>query len=560
MPELDAALAALRAVVGAEHVITESSVLSEYGTATFAHENRVRAVVRPVDVMQVREVVRVANRFRLQLHPVSRGRNWGLGSRVPVLDDNLVLDLGRMNRICDFSEELGYVTVEPGVTFRQLTEYLAGRQSQLYAAVIGGPPDASLIGNALERGDGLGPVGERSEQCCALEAVSGRGELIRTGLAPYDCEAVTPLWSASVGPSMHGLLLQSSFAIVTRMTIWLARRPSHFQGVCLTVPSHDALPRVLEKLRSLQHDGILKPNSCALWNAYKLMASLMQYPWGANGQPYASAAELLAHLPRGLAGAPWMGMAALYSASEAHARVERRLLRKALGADVSRLIVFHRRSVSLLRPLRGLITKVAGLDPELLIRLLYSSSPFLGNPTEFSTASAYWRKRTARPASVHPDRDGCGLHWVCTAVPFEGAHVRKHADILERTALEHGLEPNISYLNASPRLLKCFAVIAYDRAAAGEEEAARACHDAMLQRLMAAGYPPLRLGVQSMRLGMPQDPEHMALIRQLKSVFDPNDVIAPGHYDYGTSRVTSALTESSSAPGELAARSPRLPG
>jgi len=532
MVEHEKTLVALREVVGAEYLLAQPAVLRDYATATFAHHNRVRAVVLPSSLEEVQRLIEVANQHRLHLHPVSRGRNWGLGSRVPVSDGNIVVDLARMNRICDFNEELGFVTVEPGVTFRQLADYLAARGSQLYAAVIGGPPDASLIGNALERGDGLGPLGERSDQCCALEAVDGRGELLRTGLQPYGSELLSKLWSPGVGPSLQGLLMQSNFAIVTRMTIWLARKPDAFQGVCFAVSDTKVLPQLTAAMRRLQFDGVLKPNSYALWNPYKLLASLMQYPWTEGGRPYTTPQQLLSHLPRGFRKAEWIGMAGLYSVDEAHARAERRLLRKAISKYTSQLVVFNRRTVKMIRPVRGLLAKLGGMDPELLIRLLYTHSPFLGHPTEFSTASTYWRKHTARPAVMHPDRDRCGLHWVCTVLPFDGDQIRRHAALIEETALAHDLEPNISYLNASPRLLKCFAVIAFDRDSDDEERRARACHDEMLQRLMVAGYPPIRLGVQSMKAGLPRDPAYASVIRRLKNVFDPNRVIAPGHYDF----------------------------
>ncbi len=532
MAEHEKTLVALREVVGAEYLLAQPAVLREYATATFEHHNRVRAVVLPSSLEEVQRLIEIANQHGLHLHPVSRGRNWGLGSRVPVSDGNIIVDLARMNRICDFSEELGFVTVEPGVTFRQLADYLAARGSRLYAAVIGGPPDASLIGNALERGDGLGPLGERSDQCCALEAVDGRGELLRTGLQPFGSELLSKLWSPGVGPSLQGLLMQSNFAIVTRMTIWLARKPDAFQGVCFAVSDPTVLLQLTAAMRRLQFDGVLKPNSYALWNPYKLLASLMQYPWTEDGRPYASPQQLLSHLPRGFRRAEWIGMAGLYSVDEAHARAERRLLRKAISKYTSQLVVFNERTVNMIRPVRGLLTKLGGMDPELMIRLLYTHSPFLGHPTEFSTASTYWRKHIARPVVMNPDRDRCGLHWVCTVLPFDGAHIRRHASLIEETALAHDLEPNISYLNASPRLLKCFAVIAFDRENDDEERRARACHDEMLRRLMAADYPPIRLGVQSMKAGLPRDPAYASVIRRLKNVFDPNGVISPGHYDF----------------------------
>ncbi|HXV61033.1 MAG TPA: FAD-dependent oxidoreductase, partial [Vicinamibacteria bacterium] len=142
---------------------------ADYERATFATANRVLAVVRPRDRGEVQACMRVAQEWRVPVYPVSGGKNWGLGSRVPSKDGCAILDLGRLNRILDFNEELSYMTVQPGVSFAQVSEYLRVRGSQHYLCVTGGPPEGSLIGNALERGDGLGPYGERSLHCCAFE-------------------------------------------------------------------------------------------------------------------------------------------------------------------------------------------------------------------------------------------------------------------------------------------------------------------------------------------------------------------------------------------------------
>jgi 4-cresol dehydrogenase (hydroxylating) len=287
-------------------------------------------------------------------------------------------------------------------------------------------------------------------------------------------------------------------------------------------------------MRDLQQRGVLKPNSFALWNAHKFLASIMQYPFSADGRALASPEQLLSHLPMALRGARWIGMAALYSASKRHASADRRLLRRMLGPHVSGLTILGRSSLRWLRFTRPFAANVLGMDPARMLRLLYSESPFLGHPTEFSVQSVYWRKRGRGPKSseLDPDRDRCGLHWVCTAVPFTHEHVAKHAAIVEKVAFGHSLEPNLSYLNLSERCLKSFAVIAFDRDADDEEARARSCHDQMLRELTHAGYPPVRLGVQSMAQVTPADRVHVDLVRRLKRMFDPADVIAGGRYDF----------------------------
>ncbi len=117
--------------------------------------------------------------------PISSGKNWGYGSRVPPRDGVLV-DLGRLNRIVDFSEELAYVTVEPGVTQRQLYQFLPERSSQLWMDATGASPDCSIVGNTMERGFGHTPMGDHCSNVCGLEVVLGSGDVIETGFARFD--------------------------------------------------------------------------------------------------------------------------------------------------------------------------------------------------------------------------------------------------------------------------------------------------------------------------------------------------------------------------------------
>lgn len=523
------ALAALRTELGPDAVTTDPELCRSYERATFDTTQRVHAVVFPETTHAVQTLVRLARKLRLALYPVSGGRNWGLGSRVPTHDGSVVVDLRRMNAIVACDEALSYVTVEPGVTFRQLTSFLKEQHPRLYISTIGGPPDASVLGNTLERGDGLGPLGDRWRSSCALEAVLGTGEVVRTGLGVFGREPMTNLAGPGLGPELSGLFSQSNLAIVTRLTLWLARAPEDFQGVAFAIKDPAALGPVLTAMRELQQRDVIKANSFALWNAHKYLASLMQYPFDASGAPLASPEALLDQLPDTLQGVRWVGTSALYSASKLHAYADRRLLRRALAGHVSELTIFGEHPSS---KRRRSASKILGLDPELARQFLYRQSPFLGNTTEFSIRSVYWRKRSPRPAEVDPDRDRCGLHWVCTALPFAPEHVSRHSAITERVAFAHGLEPNLSYVNVSERYLKAFAVIAYDRDAEGEETRARSCHDAMLAELAAAGYPAVRLGVQSQTRVRDLDPAHVELLRELKGVFDPEDVIAPGRYDF----------------------------
>src|SRR5262245_48083943 len=91
-------------------------------------------------------IVRDAGARGMPLYPISRGLNWGLGSRNPVRDDCIVLDLSRMDAIRQLDLERGYAVIEPGVTQGDLSDRLEGTPYLLN--VTTSCRDSSIVGNA----------------------------------------------------------------------------------------------------------------------------------------------------------------------------------------------------------------------------------------------------------------------------------------------------------------------------------------------------------------------------------------------------------------------------
>lgn len=85
-------------IVGRDGIETDASRLSEASTATFATNNKISAILRPTTREQVQQCVRAANQCGIALYPISTGKNWGYGSRVPTSQGAVLLDLGRLNR------------------------------------------------------------------------------------------------------------------------------------------------------------------------------------------------------------------------------------------------------------------------------------------------------------------------------------------------------------------------------------------------------------------------------------------------------------------------------
>ena len=507
------ALDAWRRVVGSENVLTDVDDLDAAATATFATTQRIAAIVRPASLTEVEACVRVANQYRVPIYPISRGRNWGLGSRVPVRTESVLLDLGRLDRIVDFDEKLGYITVQPGVTFRQVDEFLRERKSRLFAAVTGGPPDGSLIGNALERGDGAGPYGDRAAHVCGLEVVLPSGETIRTGFRRFANATTSRLSRSGVGPFLDGLFIQSNLGIVTELTVWLHPRPKYLEKFVVPVDDTADLAELIDAIQPLVLGGTIGAHSFGLWNAYKVMAVRGRYPWQATG--HRTPLSL-----RDLGGRePWSAGGALYAASASQRTAGRKLIKEALAGLPCAPTFESVRD----RPEAGGRKHARGTE-----------DLWWGVPTARNLRSMYWRKKSDPTGwgGFDPHRHQCGVIWLHPTLPFSGAHVVRAALLMQTITAAHGFEPQIGMSCASGRIINVYISLMYDREVAGEDERAMACHDELLERLMTAGYPPYRLGLQSMRAPPASGSAYEETLHALKSALDPNDILAPGRYDF----------------------------
>jgi 4-cresol dehydrogenase (hydroxylating) len=518
MPDLDEALSAFRDAVGAEHVVVAPGALASAMTATFATRARIPAIVRPGSREEVQACLRIATRLRVPVYPSSRGKNWGFGSRVPAADGCVLLDLGRMNRIVDFDEALAYVTVEPGVSFADLYAFLRARGARLFASTTGTSPEASVLANALERGDGSGPYGDRYNHVCALEVVLPTGEVVHTGQDRFEGARAAPVLRAGVGPALDGLFMQSNLGVVTRMTLWLAPLPRSLSIVRFGVDDPARLRTMVDACRVLRLDGTLRA-VVGIWNDYRVLSTDRQYPWELTGGATPLRREQFAALDPPWGGGIWFGSTALYAPTPAMGRATAAYVEHALKPYVDHLSIDVRTG----SPKSG----------EELFDVQVPAFLFMqGVPHELSLRSLYWRKRVPIPQPIDADRDRCGAIWTSLALPFRGRDVDLVVRALEALMLAHGFEPMLAMVGQTERVLYLIPLIIYDRDAPGADEAALACHDAIVTKMSAAGYPPYRLGVQSMGLLPAPRDDHGAVLARIKKAFDPSDVLAPGRYDF----------------------------
>ena len=513
----------------AEHVITNAEELRAAATATFNESRCIPAIIRPGSRTEVQACLRVANRHGVPLYPVSSGRNWGYGSRLPALNGCALLDLRRLNRILDLNEELGYVTLEPGVTQVQLFEYLRARGSKLWMDATGSSPDCSVVGNTMERGFGHTPYSDHFGNACALEVVLPNGEIIDTGFGRFPDACAAPLYRPGVGPSVDGLFSQSNLGIATRMTVWLMPAPERVQAFFFRCDHDTDLPGLIDALRPLRMRGLLR-SAVHIGNDYKVLSGIQQFPWEETGGQTPLTRDILQGARRKLGFGAWNGSGALYGTAREVAEA-RRVLRRSLRGRVARLTFMDDRRIRLLQAVHGPLQAFVRRDLAQALGLVKSVFGLLqGIPTSQPLRSCYWRKRGPIPDDMDPDRDRCGLLWLAPVLPLRGSDAVHACELAARTLLQFGFEPILSLTLLTERALGCVISISYDRDKAGEDERARSCHDVLLKGLMARGYYPYRLGAQSMWL-MDQPNSYNRFIAQIRDAIDPNRILAPGRYE-----------------------------
>jgi 4-cresol dehydrogenase (hydroxylating) flavoprotein subunit len=521
-----------RSIVGQENVVASGAALDAAATTTFSSTQRVRAVVSPVSAEEVKGCVGVANKYKIPLYPVSGGKNWGYGSRVPVQDNSVVLDLGKTARILDFDEKLAYVTVEPGVTFQQLYEFLQEKKSGLITSVIGSTGHASLVGNLIERGLGRGPNGDRFAHVCALEVVLPTGHCVHTGFSRFANAKSSQLHRWGVGPYVDGLFTQSNFGIVTKATLWLTPLSEHFQTFFFSLNDDTKLEGLAETLRVLRLEGTIR-SAFSIINDYRFISSQRQYPWQTtNGQTPLPADILETLRNSGPWGGIWNGECALYSASKEQARADRQRIERALKGKVDKLMFMDQKKARLMRWLRRPLSLFIKADMGAVVDRLYTNSSFRGVPSDKAITTAYWRKKSPPPDKMDPDRDHCGVIWFSPVIPFVGGDIRAAVDLVRTVVSAHGFEPSIGLNCFSERSIDLTAVIFYDRETPGEDARAMACHHDLFAKLTDAGYIPYRLGIHSMTLLPPPTDDSNYLLDTLKSSLDPNRILAPGRYEF----------------------------
>ena len=215
-PVPQAFLDALKARFGA-NCSTALVVREQHGRdeSAFAPVPPPSAVIFAECTQDVADAVKLASDYKVPVIPFGVGSS--LEGHLLAVQGGISIDLTRMNKVLAINAEDLTVTVQPGVTRKQLNEEI--KSTGLFFPIDPGA-DATIGGMSATRASGTNAVryGTMRENVLALEVVLPDGTVIETGSRARKSSAGYDLTHLFVGS-------EGTLGIITRLTVRLFGQP-----------------------------------------------------------------------------------------------------------------------------------------------------------------------------------------------------------------------------------------------------------------------------------------------------------------------------------------------
>ena len=236
-PEL---LASLRECFG-DRLSTSQAMREHHGRDESSYDPMLPdAVVFAHSTAEVAKAVALCNQYKFPV--IAYGTGTSLEGHILALQGGLSIDVSQMNQVVALNAEDLTVTVQPGVTRKQLNVEI--KDTGLFFPIDPGA-DASIGGMAATRASGTNAVryGTMRENVLGLTIVTAQGKIVKTGTRAKKSSAGYDLTRLFVGS-------EGTLGIITEITLKIYPQPEAISAaVCSFTTIANAVDTVIQAIQ-----------------------------------------------------------------------------------------------------------------------------------------------------------------------------------------------------------------------------------------------------------------------------------------------------------------------
>ena len=491
-------------VVGVDNYTDEKDILINYSSSVNGTVIKPEGIVYPTTTNEVVAIVKLANQSNSKLYPISRGKNWGYGCAQGTQENQIILELSKMNKILNIDQELCYMSLQPGVTQQQAYEYLeALPNANLQLDVTGAGSEASIVGNILEKGFGHTNYGLKYIRVINMTIVLPNEEIIHTGFKAYKDANAKNTYRYGIGPCIDGLFFQSNLGVVVEMTIELMPKPEKFCTVIGTAKNEDAITNLILALRKLSLNGVIN--------------SMVHI---------GNKARIIGNQKNDVVGA-WSFSASI-SGHKKITKAKKYIVRKKLKKEVKGIKLWFITDF-IIKWLEIFNKHVKPLSTFQTIK--YLSDLQKGIPTNMPLKTLV-NNDDIKLSDIKPHDFPVHFRWISAVCKAESTSINQLFDTLRTNFEQFNYEFRVTFTLINGRNLIAIANISYPKNTASVKKATK-FYKHCVKELIKKGFYPYRSGSNMYEPLTGAEYSYSELLKKIKQTIDPNDIIAPLKYTIG---------------------------
>jgi 4-cresol dehydrogenase (hydroxylating) len=498
------------------------------------------------DALAIKKLFLLAIEHGFEIQTISSGNNWGYGSlSIKGTKPLVLLDLSEMNQILPIDKDLGLISLEPGVTQQQLYDYLKENSWCFMVPVTGAGPSCSIVSNALERGYGITPHTDHFASVNKMSAIipnpdlwepqENNGYLYKSGIESLDLSEekfIDHTFKWGLGSYVEGLFTQSSFAVVTKMTIRLAAKPEAFSSFYIKINNQNKLPAAIDFIRDTlrDFDGIV--GAINLMDKRRILSMVSENP-NSKGDHVNMTAYQIDDISKVNGISEWFIAGSIYGKKPVVKAVKKVVAHQAKFAD--NIVFSDGMLVKIGKLLTSSFPKIFPKSVTAQITALEEGvNIMLGKPQQVALPLAYWRNPENAPDKsrlLNPDKDGCGILWYAPLIQMNNEKIESFVKFIRETTPKYNIEPLITFTNLKHDCIDATIPLIYDVNNDKAKADAHACLDELLEQGRILGFVPYRLNVKQQHEMLSAGHPHWKVVKTIKDALDPHGVLSSNRYN-----------------------------